>query len=209
MTLLEKLGKVPEMKPEIYGKNSSPEGVCPAIILTNPKFSANVGAAVRAASCFGVKQVWWTGDRVKMPGKGERLPREERMKGYKDVELRQFDRPFEHFPSPCVPIAIELLPGSECLTDFVHPENAVYVFGPEDGNIGNSRRHCHRFVKIPSKHCTNLAAAVYIVLYDRMLKHYMLTGEKPELDEVRGFVDCDFSEDVWAGLKNTERGTFV
>lgn len=192
----------------IFGKNSKPEGIVPAIILTNPKFSANVGAAVRAASCFGAKQVWWTGDRVKLPGKGERLPREERMKGYKDVELRQFDRPFEHFPD-AIPVAIELLAGSECLTDFEHPENAVYVFGPEDGNIGNSRRHCHRFVKIPTKHCTNLAAAVYIVLYDRMLKHYQKTGEKPELNEQRGFVDVDNSTDIWNDLKNSERGVFI
>jgi tRNA(Leu) C34 or U34 (ribose-2'-O)-methylase TrmL len=196
------------MKPDIYGKNSKPEGIVPAIILTNPKFSANVGAAVRAASCFGAKQVWWTGDRVKMPGKGERLPREERMKGYKDVELRQFDRPFEHFPD-AVPVAIELLPGSECLTTFEHPENAVYVFGPEDGNIGNSRRHCHRFVTIPTKHCTNLAAAVYIVLYDRILKHFLKYGEKPELAEDRGFIEVDNSEDVWANAKSTERGVFL
>ena len=31
-------------------------------------------------------------------------------------------------------------------------------------------RHCHRFVVIPTHHCVNLAAAVYMVLYDRMVK---------------------------------------
>jgi tRNA(Leu) C34 or U34 (ribose-2'-O)-methylase TrmL len=72
--------------------------------------------------------------------------------------------------------------------DFQHPDNAVYVFGPEDGSIPQVlRRHCHRFVKIPAKHCTNLAAAVYIVLYDRAYKHYLATGEKMELDELRGY----------------------
>ena len=179
----------------IYGKNAKAEGKTPSIVLCNPKYSANVGAAVRAASCFGASQVWWTGNRVRL-SEGERLPREERMKGYKDVEMRQFDRPFEHFPH-AVPVAIELLPGSENLFDFVHPENAVYVFGPEDGSIPQvMRQHCHRFVKIPSKHCTNLAAAVYLVLYDRLKKGYDITGDMPELTEDRGWVNFLANEDI-------------
>jgi tRNA(Leu) C34 or U34 (ribose-2'-O)-methylase TrmL len=32
------------------------------------------------------------------------------------------------------------------------------------------RRFCHRFVKIPTKHCLNLANAVATVLYDRHAK---------------------------------------
>lgn len=180
----------------IYGKNARAEGKSPSIILCNPKYSANVGAAVRAASCFGAKQVWWTGNRVSLD-EGERLPREERMKGYKDVEMRQFEYPFEHFNGNIIPVAIELLPNCESLLDFEHPENAVYVFGPEDGSIPQViRRHCHRFVTIPTKHCTNLAAAVYIVLYDRSLKHYQLTGEKLELNEDRGFCNSLANDDV-------------
>jgi len=194
-------------EPLIYGKNSKPLGVCPAIILNNPKYAANVGAAVRAASCFGAKQVWWTGNRVSLDS-GERLPREERLRGYKDVQLKQFDYPFEHFKEKgIVPVAIELLPGSECLFDFVHPERAIYVFGPEDGSIDQvTRRFCHRFVKIPTAHCTNLAAAVYLVLYDRAIKRYQSTGEVMELTEERGFVgdDDQSNQDVWkeAGYKN-------
>jgi tRNA C32,U32 (ribose-2'-O)-methylase TrmJ len=80
----------------------------------------------------------------------------------------------------------------------VHPENAVYVFGPEDGSIPPVfRRHCHRFVSIPSKHCLNLAAAVYIVLYDRNQKEYLSTGVKIKLDEQRGFVDTNANEDIF------------
>lgn len=139
-----------------------------------------------------------------MPGKGERLPREERMKGYKDVEMIQFDRPFDHFKG-ATPVAVELLENTECLFEFEHPENAVYVFGPEDGNIGLSRRHCHRFVAIPTKHCTNLAAAVYIVLYDRMMKHFQKTGQKLSLDEMRGFADTNANEDVWKDLQEKHK----
>lgn len=191
-------------KPLIIGKGSPPMGVFPSVCLINPKYSANVGAALRACSCFGVKQLWWTGDRVQMPEKGERLPREERMKGYKDVDMIQFDRPFDHFQG-ATPVAIELLENTECIYDFEHPENAIYVFGPEDGNIGLSRRHCHRFVSIPTNHCTNLAAAVYIILYDRMYKHYLKTGEKLILNEDRGFVDTNANEDIWNELKENHK----
>ena len=197
------------VNPAIYGKNAKKLGRYPAIVLNNPKYAANVGAAVRAASCFGAKQVWRTGNSVRLED-GERLPREERMKGYKDVDLRQFDYPFEHFDRGVTPVAIELLDNTECLFDFVHPENAVYVFGPEDGSIDQvTRRFCHRFVTIPTKHCTNLAAAVYLVLYDRMLKHYQATGERPELDENRGFIDTQANEDIWKAVGDRERAAFA
>lgn len=157
------------MNRDIYGKKSKKEGETPAIALVNPKFPHNVGSAVRAASCFGVKQVWWTGNRVKIdPSK--RLPREERMKGYKDVTLRQYDYFYDQFED-YTPVAIELRPNSESLTTFEHPKNPLYVFGPEDGSLsGIHLEKCHRYVVIPTRHCVNLAAAVYLVLYDRMVK---------------------------------------
>lgn len=152
---------------------------------------------MRAASCFGAKQVWWTGNRVRLDT-GERLPREERLKGYKQVEQIQFDYPFEQFPRGCTPIAIELVEDNyEWLPMMEHPEKAIYVFGPEDGSIPSVlRRHCHRFVRIPTYHCTNLAAAIYLVLYDRMFKIWQKTGEMPTLNEDRGFVDTLANEDI-------------
>ena len=51
------------------------------------------------------------------------------------------------------------------LIDFDHPERALYVFGPEDGSLDRAvLAQCHRFLVIPTKHCTNLSAAVYTVL---------------------------------------------
>lgn len=173
-TLDDVMGSADTSAQATWGKQKAPTGRTPAIALTNPKYPHNVGAAVRAASCFGVKQVWYTGDRVSLgPQKGERLPREERMKGYKDVKLVQFDYIFDQFSKDVVPVAVEMRPNSENLFDFQHPENALYVFGPEDGSILQVHlRHCHRFVVIPTRHCVNLAAAVYLLLYDRNLKQY-------------------------------------
>jgi tRNA(Leu) C34 or U34 (ribose-2'-O)-methylase TrmL len=147
-------------------------GATPAVALINPKFPRNVGAVVRAASCYGIPQVWFSGSRVSLePHAGYRLPREERMRGYQDVTLRHSDRIFDQFGRGVVPVAIELQPGAESLIDFNHPKQAVYVFGPEDGSLSRSVLGlCHRFVVIPTAHCTNLAAAVYTVLYDRHSK---------------------------------------
>lgn len=146
----------------------------PAVILTDPKYPHNLGQTVRALSCFGVNQLWWSGKRMMKALEGmDRIPREERMRGYSDVSILHHDRPLEVFQSnkKIIPVAIELRNNSEDLCYFEHPENAVYIFGPEDGSIDQGTlRNCHRFVKIPTKHCTNLSAAVYLVLYDRLLK---------------------------------------
>ena len=141
------------------------DGIAPAVALVDPKFPHNVGAAVRAASCYGVRQVWFSGDRVRLDGaKRQRLPREERMRGYKEVEVRHADQFFDA-SEEAVPVAVELRRNAESLTDFVHPEHALYVFGPEDGSLGRATlAQCHRFLVIPTRHCANLSAAVYTVL---------------------------------------------
>lgn len=152
----------------------------PAVVLTNPKFPHNIGQTIRALSCFSIPQLWWTGDRALKSLEGlSRIPREERMRGYEDVAVYHHDRPLDLFEkiertSGCVtPVAVEFRDNSESLPDFVHPENPVYVFGPEDGSIDpGTLRRCHRFVKIPTRHCTNLSAAVYLVLYDRLVKEF-------------------------------------
>lgn len=152
------------------------QGVTPAVLLIDPRFARNVGTAVRAASCYGAPQVWFTGERVgfDLAGRG-RLPREERMKGYRDVEVLHSDRPFDQLGDDVVPVAVEVRERAEALFDFVHPEKAVYVFGPEDGSLPRTvLRHCHRFVVIPARHCLNLAVSVATVLYDRQLKRALL-----------------------------------
>jgi tRNA(Leu) C34 or U34 (ribose-2'-O)-methylase TrmL len=188
----------------VFGKNTPPQGITPAVALWNPKYAHNVGAVLRACSCFGVKQLWFSGDRVKIDVEGKtRLPREERWKGYRDVELRQFDQFFEQFPD-AVPVAIEITDNAELLPAFEHPDNAFYVFGPEDGGLPSvAMRHCHRRVAIPTSFCTNLAAAVYIVLYDRLVTRINDGREelKPLSDylkEHRGWLGTDDPADKGA-----------
>ena len=160
-----------------YGRSDGP-----GLILVNAKYVHNVAAAIRAASCFDVTRLVWTGSRVD-PDLLKRLPREERMKGYKDVLWTHDtkDKPFNLFTEDVVPVCVELLENSEPLTTFDHPSNAVYVFGPEDGGVPQVlRRFCHRFVHIQSNHCLNLSAAVNVILHDRKAKR-QLAGLEPIL----------------------------
>src|SRR5262245_18973825 len=101
------------------------DGLPPAVALVDPKFPHNVGAAVRAASCYGIRQVWFTGERVRLDAsKGYRLPREERMRGYKDVVLRKDERFFDAFAA-ATPVAVELRANAESLIEFEHPDDAL------------------------------------------------------------------------------------
>lgn len=148
-------------------KNTKKVGIAPAIILINPKFPPNLGSVIRSASCWGIYQVWWTGDRL-LSG-GNKMPREARIKKFNDVEVINYDKPFDRFDlKSVVPIAVEFQDDAESIDNFIHPENAVYVFGPEDGSLDSKhKRFCHRFVVIPTKHGLNLTVAVGIVLYKR------------------------------------------
>jgi len=170
-------------------------GRCPSVVLVNPKHPANLGQAWRACSGFGVEQLWFTGDRMFRACAGlTRLPREERMKGYKDVTVIHDDRFLDRFDSPVIPVCVEVMHGAEDLTTFAHPKNALYIFGPEDGSVPKwLHYHCHRFLGIPTDHCLNLAAAVCTILYDRRAKR-VLAGLEPNIPlherikEQRGFI---------------------
>lgn len=161
------------------------------VLLENPKYPHNVGAVLRACAAFGAKTLSWTGERVPIDG-DERLPREERYRNYKrDVNFAPYKESVRRYLQQAgldhfTPVAVEVRNESESLVLFEHPENAIYVFGPEDGSLsGNALSICHRFIHIPSHYALNLGAAVNIVLYDRRAKRQM-AGLEPirSLDEM-------------------------
>lgn len=162
----------PHQIESVLHSEKAPEIKAPSVMLIDPRYPHNVGGALRACACWGLEQLWWTGDRVTLDyAKGERLPREERMKGYKHVQMHHDPGCFRRIPRGVTPVCVELLPDAEPLETFEHPDEAVYIFGPEDGSVPiEVRRYCHRFIVIPTFNCLNLAAAVNVILYDRHLK---------------------------------------
>ncbi|MER9768998.1 TrmH family RNA methyltransferase [Mesorhizobium sp. M0189] len=139
-----------------------------AIGLVSPKSPANVGGVMRAAHCYGAAMVAIESDRTH--GKffmGSPLDTPNAWKHVPTLfgELRSL------IPHGCVPVAVDLVEDAIPLPSFQHPARAFYIFGPEDGTLGH--RHldwCPQRIMIPMRGCSNLAATVNVILYDRSAK---------------------------------------
>ena len=162
----------------------------PVVVMLNPKFAVNVASMIRNCSCFNAEWLFITGDRVEVSNREDR-PRQERMKQFKTVKVVRAELPlllFDSFGKSVAPIGVELTESSMPLPLLKHPDNAVYLLGPEDGSISKGwRAICHYVVAIPSRHCLNVAQAGGIVLYDRMVSRWREDeADLLELDEDRG-----------------------
>lgn len=135
--------------------------------LINPKSPENVGMVMRAAGCYEATGVFYTGERFNRA-----------RQFFTDTKNMHEKIPLKHvaFLPDAVPqdvkiVAIELIEGATPLMDFVHPELALYIFGPEDGSVDQEvLNRCDHVVYIPTVGCMNLAASVNVVLYDRLAK---------------------------------------
>lgn len=137
------------------------------IALDNPKSGENVGGAMRAAMCFGAVQIVIGGERFK---RFKKFPTDT-MRAWRHIPTIEVDDVFAALPHDCVPVAVEHLPMARPLAQYIHPERAFYVFGAEDATLGERvLSRCRDVVWIPTNYCLNLAAAVNVVLYDRMMK---------------------------------------
>jgi len=138
-----------------------------AIALCNPKSPSNVGAALRAAGCYNAKAIYYDGNRYKQIKKLN-LDTKNRKE---DIPLIHVDSFIELKATYKNIICIEFAENACSLPDFKHPEEALYVFGPEDGSISqNLIDIADDVVYIPTNGCMNLAATVNVALYDRLAK---------------------------------------
>ncbi|MFT6052271.1 MAG: tRNA(Leu) C34 or U34 (ribose-2'-O)-methylase TrmL [Halioglobus sp.] len=138
-----------------------------SIGLINPKSPVNVGLIMRAAGCFEVDSVVYTGERY------------DRAASFNtDTQNATLNIPLTWLPSLPGNIAdntqvvcIELVEGAIPLPAYQHPNNALYIFGPEDGTINQDViDRADSVVFMPTIGSLNLAAAVNVLLYDRLAK---------------------------------------
>ena len=93
------------------------------------------------------------------------------MKAYRLIPTMMVDDVMQHIPHDCGPVAVDLVEGARSLVNYCHPERAFYVFGAEDATLGKRiLERCRDRVMVPTFGCMNLAAAVNVVLYDRLAK---------------------------------------
>lgn len=132
-----------------------------------PKREVNVGTLWRSAYCFGASFIFTIGRRYERQSS-------DTTKAWRHIPLFEFqdiDDFRGHIPYDCPIVGIELSKDSGPLQYFIHPERAIYVLGPEDGNLSSYMQSISKaVVSIDSKHCLNVSIAGSIVMYDRMSK---------------------------------------
>lgn len=135
-----------------------------AIGLYGPKNSSNIGSALRAAACYGA-------GLIAVQGRRYRQASTDTTKGWRHLPFIETPDLWSVIPLGAVPVAVEFVPTATPLPAFTHPERAFYVFGPEDGSVPRElAARCRTTVYVPTAFCMNLAAAVNVLLYDRMVK---------------------------------------
>ncbi|MGB5445481.1 MAG: RNA methyltransferase [Psychromonas sp.] len=143
--------------------------------LVNPKSPTNVGAVMRAAGCYAVNEVLYTGTRydraMKLNTDTKNISATVPLKNVADLidAIKNDGADNEHGDIKI--ICVDLIEGATPLPNFTHPEKALYIFGPEDGTIKQAIvNQADAVVYIPTVGCMNLAATVNVVLYDRLAK---------------------------------------
>lgn len=122
---------------------------------------------MRAAGCYGVESVVYTGQRYAHSAKFQL----DTKNMTSTIPLTSVSDVFDGVDRDTRTVCIEFAVGATPLPDFIHPQKARYIFGPEDGNLEQIIiDRADAVVYIPTKGCMNLAATVNVVLYDRMAK---------------------------------------
>ena len=160
------------------GKQLQVENSYVTIGLTNPKSPSNVGSVMRAAGCYSVDQVMFTGQRYANAAKYNGIKHNTDTKKARDKIPLIPTECFENIevlrsslPDNTKIVCVDLIEGATPLPHFQHPEQVLYIFGPEDGTISQTViDNADAVVYVPTVGCMNLAASVNVLLYDRLAK---------------------------------------
>jgi len=142
-----------------------------SIGLINPKSPYNVSSIMRSAGNFRVDSVFYTGKRYpRALMRNPSLPDMHRKIG-KGIPLSEVDTIVDAVKGNMKLVCVEFAENAIALPVFQHPDNAFYIFGPEDGTISQDIiDRANDVVYVPTVNSMNLAATVNVVLYDRLAK---------------------------------------
>ena len=137
-----------------------------ALALHRPSRPENIGGAMRAAEAYGVELVVLGGGVLPPAPLGHPT---DTTNAWTRIPVVFAENILDALPERCVPVAVERVAEATPLPEFEHPHSAAYVFGPENGALDEALlARCPHVVSIPGHECSNLAAAVNVVLYARI-----------------------------------------
>jgi tRNA G18 (ribose-2'-O)-methylase SpoU len=128
------------------------------------KSPVNVGTLWRSAGILGASFIFTL---------GKRYPKQasDTIKAWRHIPLWEFadlDDLYAHLPYDCQLVGVEMDDRAKLLSEFNHPERAVYLLGAEDNGLKRETLdRCHGLVRLPGDYSLNVAVAGSIVLYDR------------------------------------------
>ena len=139
--------------------------------LINPKNPDNVGGVLRSAGNYRADSVFYTGKRYPLALQRNPVTPDTGRKVSQDIPLAEASCLVEQAPEGMKIVCVEFAENAVPLPEYRHPQNAFYIFGPEDGGISQDViDKADAVVYIPTNGCMNLSAAVNVVLYDRLSK---------------------------------------
>jgi len=139
--------------------------------LSNPKSPENVNSVKRAAGNFRADSILYTGKRypraLRLNPATTNMSRDVSL----DIPITKVKCLIDEIPENMKIVCVEFAEDAISLAKFQHPEQALYIFGPEDGTLSQDIiDRADAVVYVPTHGCMNLAATVNVVLYDRLSK---------------------------------------
>ena len=113
--------------------------------LINPKSPDNVGAVMRSAGNFRADSVCYTGKRYPLALQRNPAAPDMRRKLSQDIPIYEVSCLIDSAPEDMKIVCVEFAENAIPLPEYQHPQNAFYIFGPNDkanrfapfGRIGN------------------------------------------------------------------------
>jgi len=141
--------------------------------LINPKSPDNVSSVMRASGNFNVDNVFYTGKRYpRALMRNPDIPDMRRKVG-QSIPLTEVECLIDIAPVNMKLVCVEFAENAIALPEYQHPDNAFYIFGPEDGTISQDViDRVDDVIYVPTVGCMNLSATVNVLLYDRFTKSF-------------------------------------
>ncbi len=139
--------------------------------LIDPKSPENVESVMRLSGNFSVNGVYYSGNRYPRAAKLKPCTVDMSRKVSKNIPLIQVANFIDDVQDDLKIVCVEFAENAISLPEYQHPNNALYIFGPEDSTISQQIiDRAEDVVYIPTISCMNLSATVGVVLYDRLAK---------------------------------------
>ncbi|WP_027500429.1 RNA methyltransferase [Rhodococcus sp. UNC363MFTsu5.1] len=139
------------------------------VAVYHPKHEVNVGTLWRSAFTYNASLLATIGARYEPQASDTcKTPLSVPLHHYDDI-----DDLIRHVPHRCPIVGVELDARAVPLTDFVHPDRAMYLLGAEDHGLPERVLDlCHYVVQIPTPAdwSLNVSVAGSILMHDRVAK---------------------------------------